>query len=523
MIHSPSSLVFSAFNPDNFLSDQISSPQINYVRNYLKDLGAQGVLEEPNYFDRDYLSEFSNFYGQSAEGYPNICKRLHIFGQQGVSKESFKKAIGGDKNVLNILQQSYLGFIVVRPIKRAPLGKTVLAWYPETTTSGHQRYPHPRIVEPSREYKVDICGIELTVNGLAWQQQDEGIAACATIALWSMLQSSALDDYHFIPTTSEITEAANKTASLGSRVYPSKGLTISQMCEALKEVGLSPCAICGDIELKNGQRGFSVKRFVRVCSSFIRSGYPLLLAGEFGLPNYPLGSRHAICAVGFRENPPLVLGRGEPLLQDEFIHHLYIHDDNLGPNVRFRVFRDTQASDMTILKPDRPDSTGIDPMDIRLGNSNIGYSFIPSVLLGAVNKELRSDPDELHNMGKQITEHLDYVLKQTGFPEGLTFNTRFIKKVDYMKVELSRLLEDYPEVLSRTRLELIEKVRPISKHIGLLRIGSGPGYLFDVLFDTSDSYLKSFALVSYLSGMNELIQLAERLSGIHLGQYIEAK
>lgn len=37
-----------------------SSQQLKYLRCYFADLGARTVIEEANYFDRDYLSEFSD-------------------------------------------------------------------------------------------------------------------------------------------------------------------------------------------------------------------------------------------------------------------------------------------------------------------------------------------------------------------------------------------------------------------------------------------------------------------------------
>jgi len=57
----------------------LDTTQVQYLRRYLTDLGATSVLEEQNYFDRDYLAEFSAFYSISSTGYPNVCRRLHFF------------------------------------------------------------------------------------------------------------------------------------------------------------------------------------------------------------------------------------------------------------------------------------------------------------------------------------------------------------------------------------------------------------------------------------------------------------
>ncbi len=141
------------------------------------------------------------------------------------------------------MQDGYLGFVVLRPIPTARLGRTVLAWYPDP----HERTT-PRVTKPSRAYDCHIAGMTLRVNGIAWQQQDTDVSACATVALWSMLHSSAFDAHHAIPTTADITRYAHRTASLGSRVFPSDGLTVEQAGEAIKESGLEPEIVAGDYQ-----------------------------------------------------------------------------------------------------------------------------------------------------------------------------------------------------------------------------------------------------------------------------------
>src|SRR5690606_22501303 len=98
---------------------------------------------------------------------------------------------------------SYLGFVVIRPLDVAPFGRTVLAWY-------ENREAHSiRITPALRKYTCNVLGVRLNVDGIPWQQQDRGVSACATIALWSMFHSSAFDANHSVPTTVEITKNAH--------------------------------------------------------------------------------------------------------------------------------------------------------------------------------------------------------------------------------------------------------------------------------------------------------------------------
>jgi len=195
MANTPKKLEIHKFDKASPLHKLPDFRQKNYLIRYLADLGAQTVLEEPNYFDRDYLAEFAAFYCKSTAGYPNTCRRLHFFAGAAFNRSTLRSAAAGRERAIKRLQENYLGFVVIRPIPATPLGRTVLAWYedlkPET----------PRVVTPSRDYHAHVAGIRLTVHGLAWQQQDTGVGACATVGLWSMLHSSAFDDHHAIPTT----------------------------------------------------------------------------------------------------------------------------------------------------------------------------------------------------------------------------------------------------------------------------------------------------------------------------------
>lgn len=96
-------------NPLNHLQPTV--PQAKYLRAYLSVFDAKSVIEEPYYFDRDYLDEFTNFYGRSSQGYPNVCKRIHFFSSLDITKELLEGALGGCNNTITQLQDNYLGFV----------------------------------------------------------------------------------------------------------------------------------------------------------------------------------------------------------------------------------------------------------------------------------------------------------------------------------------------------------------------------------------------------------------------------
>ena len=506
-MHEAKNLKFVRFDSESNQLKTIPSKQSQYLHAYLHILGSSVIVEEQNYFDRDYLDEFSSFYSLSSRGYVNVCRRLHFFSSDQVNYELFKRAAGGDEQAEELLQNSYLGFCIIRPIPTAKLGRTILKWFPDNEVDT------PRITSPSREYICNIVGITLKVVGLAWQQQDRGVGACATIGLWSTLHSSAFDDHHSIPTTAEITKSAHEGASLGSRIFPASGLTMYQVMEAIKAQRLAPIWFASDIEVEveiekgnaeegNAKKkqiryklinGFSKERFLSTCASFVRSGYPVLIWCEH-LDSKAI-QKHIICAVGFRESPPQDIDAGKFSLQDEGIKHLYIHDDNLGPNVRFKI------KDNGFNKNGDPLPVTIiaDPPDSAIGDDSLptlDYPEIrPEALCVAVHECIRISPDTLHDHGKQITKSLclalNAVYRANNIDEvSLSFSTRIIKLSDYIGEELGRLLSGSSNILSQVRMDLYEKVPPMSLHIGVVRIAnSNSTPLVDIIFDTTDTDL----------------------------------
>lgn len=455
--------------------------QAKYLRCYLHDLGARSVVIEPHYFDRDYLAEFVAFYATSTAGYPNVCRRMHVFSTE-VTREVLVAATGGDPTACAALQHSYLGHIVLRPLPDAPIGRTVLRLYPD-----HQGLAAgtPRIMSPARSYDAHVAGLTWRVQGLAWQQQDSAVGACATIAIWSMLHASAFDDHHAIPTTAEITVAAQRGLPTGSRVFPAAdGLSIEQMLEVIKHQGLAPVVIDAD-----DKDGFSSDRFCTLVGAFLRSGYPVLVNGFVDEQDR---AGHAVCLVGFRSPPLPSVPNGCVQHADSNIEFVYVHDDNIGPNVRTRVARrEIEGREVAYLEVEAPTPTHgeLPTTDPTVGRA----AFVPTEIIVAVHPELRTAPSELRRVATRSTGWLAQALdletaEQHKFGNtGLILSSRFIPWVDYVDGELGRTLADAPDALARARLALWEVVPPMSLHVGLVRASLGMKPLVDVLFDTSDN------------------------------------
>lgn len=512
-------LIFEDFNAGQPLIDISGNNQGKYLASYLKGLGCKSVLIEPNYFDRDYLSEHAVYYSQSALGYPNSCKRYHFFSEI-VSREALEAALTEDKASIAKMQGSYLGFCIVRPIDQNPFGRTVLVWYKDRTPDV------PRIDEPSRLYTCNLAGLRLSVRGLAWQQQDQGVAACATVAIWSMLQSSAFDDFSSIPTTTEITESACDSVSVGRHAFPAhKGLRLEQVTGAIIKLGLRPQQFNSNLE---GQplgydlgrvSGIERHRFSSLCGALIRSGYPVLLVG--GLynkqSNNASGKRlvfmggHAMCAVGLRSAGSE--GSSASILEtDSNAPTLYINEDNIGPAVRFEV-ESVDVNDggcLAALRPKEPSYIGSEE------SADLKYPdyFIPTAMIVAVHNHIRIDLDELLNIAESYASWTATIFEcLKGFEKiKVRYSVRVLPLSSLFREELVNVISD-KKILARVRMDLQERVPPMSKFVAVVRLGwkgdgEGINVLNDIVLDTSTlhGHGRVFANIVYENQYDEIVK-----------------
>lgn len=292
--------VFPFFSEDlnKHLGD---SSQGKYLLRYLKALDAKTCVLEKEYIDKDYIIDYQKFYSRSFGDNGKITKRIHFFKEE-FSLEKFKNSL--KNNDVGYLNDSYVGFVVIRPItnidEQPLIGRTLLKTYPYEE-GGDKRY------FVIREYPTSLFGIPLKVKSLPFQAQDQGVSACATIALWSALHPLA--DTFDIPRYSpaEITELATSFPSI-SRKFPSSGLNLEQMVNCVRLVGL-------DVETIEASDGGTIPTAV---TSYINAGFPLIAVLALTGKASPV-LRHAVVISGYRCD------------RNGNLKELYVHDDQIGP------------------------------------------------------------------------------------------------------------------------------------------------------------------------------------------------
>ncbi|MCK6721122.1 hypothetical protein L8T04_16085 [Enterobacter cloacae] len=314
--------------------------QIEYIYNYLKDLDCNHIVLEPEYIDRDFLEDYASYYVKSFNNRGYKTARLHFFSKKINHRDIDKYLYDGieDEHILE-WKSSYLGFMVIKPMAEKFIGKTCLKPYSSFERKDSFLYKKSLY----KEYKVNLFGIGLTVNSIAFQEQDTIVSACATTSLWSAFHALQWTDVKEIPSCSKITINAINHVEDSQNLFPQKELTAKQILRAIDIQSLKH----HDLKLES----MDYLSFHQVVKFHIDSNLPLILGlrvesiDKDGRTTY-LGD-HAVTVLGYKnaitENSPQCI---------------YIHDNRLGPYVRASYFQKTDSNSKWGLIIQKKDEAG---------------------------------------------------------------------------------------------------------------------------------------------------------------------
>ena len=323
-------LPYSKDNLISALSNKVTSKNILlnkfHLKYFLEYLGstddglqAKTIVIEDQYTSRSYLLDYSNYYSTCFADYEKLCKRVHFFSTKINEEDFFNRIFNNDKD---FLQESYLGFIVVKPLPLAKVGATILKTYANTTTGRH--FP------ATKRYEINLLGVSLYIDSLAFIEQDKVVGACASSALWSTFQKTSSLFQTSLPSPSDITKSAKNLFLKSGRIFPNEGLDYYQIGKAIESVGLVS-------ELRNSKALKDNKWLKSFIYAYNKIGLPVLL----GIEIQGVGL-HLISIVGYREaatTPLTKIGKKdvaktpkkEISIKANDITRFYAHDDQIGP------------------------------------------------------------------------------------------------------------------------------------------------------------------------------------------------
>lgn len=458
------------FTKPEGLVEEWPPQQVTYLGIFLTRLNCKTIVVENHYIDGDYVDDLAVFYARSLRNYPNHCQRLHFFSSQ-FDRGRFDQLLdetnqGRGVESEKFLQDGYLGFVVVRPLPGYPVGRTVLSTFGDLAEDGSTRR-----FGAVRDYDVNLSGFQLTIRGLAFQQQDQGVSACATTALWSALHKVTKSEELASPTPAEITEAASRYVLAGGRALPSDGLTAYQMCEAIRAAGLAPLIISAvGPEVDKAE-----------LSTYVDSGFPVVIALK------PLvGSEgHAVCVVGTKvgrlspQTDPAIVFTAE----SDAIKALYVHDDRLGP------YAVAEIQPFTLPRKDSSDETRIvTSLLIRWPSKEEWELSLLRAMIVPVPVKLRLTATRMRKLGMQLAQWTGGLLESS-----VTLSCRYLTGVVYKRAAASFGLNDdgFRQLVTQTIM---------SRYLGVIRIASNEGPLYDVLIDATETSLNPSVLACVVRG-----------------------
>jgi hypothetical protein len=360
--------------------------QLIYLNRYLqsKSIECKTIVAEDEYIDRHFLEDYAEYYARCFPSHPRKCSRLHFFSET-FDEHDFKEALANSDSEFNTkLQQSYLGFAVIRPIPHTFFAKLCLRPFGAHTSKVGRRVLRKQV-------SVSLFGISLTIDTIPFIEQDKVVSACATSALWTAL--SATKDTHVsnLPSPSAITKSATHLLNEAAKVFPTAGLTPPQVAKSLAHYGLAPTVVylspdnfIGDLKER--------------IYAYISNETPLILGGDVYEKttdgNRQLG-KHLVCVVGY--NMDESTNAGDRHLLSDAIDKIYIHDDRFGPFIKVKsVLEEFECNDKK--------KSGL---VLQVDDVHDNY-FIPDVLIIGLSHKVRIPYDHISAISAALQGYLQW-------------------------------------------------------------------------------------------------------------------
>jgi len=312
---------YISYQTDTSLSYIKQKKQITYLDNYLSKVSQHKkvFIYENDYIDKHYLEDYSSYYVKCFHSYKKTCSRIHFFELVDSDidyKEEFRKALNGEASIIN--PQCYLGHIVIRPIPQTFLAKVCLrSYYPEK-----ERLKNYLL---SEEYLISLFGINLSIDTIAFQEQDKILSACATTSLWSFFHAHPAMATLYLPSSSQITMSAYPEQNGFDREFPNSGLSTDMICRSLRAHDF--VSEYFEFSDANDKKIALLKEYI---FAYCSSGLPLILGVSVeDSDTHDTKGLHAITIVGYSLKTQVPNSQ----LIAHGLDKIYVHDDRYGPFV----------------------------------------------------------------------------------------------------------------------------------------------------------------------------------------------
>lgn len=229
-------------------SETLDIQRINILLENLKD-NLFFYIEYP-YIDSHYRDTYYFYYSTKFRNYERNCVRIHIF------SEDVTDNIKDD-------DERYLGYFIVRPLAKHPLGKSFIS---------PAAFKNDSFVCCLCKQSINLVGIKLSVNAFPHVVQDEETHKCAESVIWMLLSyfGTRYGTYNSL-LPSDIRKKIGTV--LKHRLLPSSGLTLEEITICLNSSNHNCLFYISD----SNKNSFASLSFF-VMRIYIESGMPFIVA-----------------------------------------------------------------------------------------------------------------------------------------------------------------------------------------------------------------------------------------------------
>jgi hypothetical protein len=305
------------------------------------------------------------------------------------------------------------------------------------------------------------------VRGLAFQQQDVGVAACSATAIWSALHRARDLEPGSIVTPAEITMRAAHSPTPWGRAFPSDGLTVEQMCHAIQSFGSSPDVL----------RVESYETAQRFLYSSLRSGMPPILVVR-GVDGERREFGHALLALGMRLRP--VPRAGGDRHEAQQLRSIILHDDRIGPYCEAEVVdrREVPRS----IRREEAFAEASTFLQLKWGRGEQPELLAVTHVLIALHHKIRLSFRELEALSQDALRLLEPIVQ---FLTG-----RLVQSIDLCVSRPQQYFDRLccnPPLASAEAISCLTRTLALPRYLGIIRLRYSNREHVDILVDTTST------------------------------------
>lgn len=444
--------------PFSQLNRFINNPkQLEYYNEYLTHLGVKTIILEKEYIDKDFLIDYVKFYSRSFGVGKKYTKRLHFF-NKSISNDEFKRILleysDYSDNQRDEFNESYLGFIVIKPIRDAygfqVLGRVLLKSYEEIAQNNGECRKYLLLSQ-----KVSLFGIKLKFLSLPFQPKDSAVSVCGTIACW--ISQFALQELFGGSSQSpaEITEKSISIPDLG-RNFPVSEINFYQIKNYFNMLGYETEFI--DMDKLRSEGVSPADAMAIIIKAYLGFKLPIITGLELFKNGQKTPNRHAVVISGYRHN-------------NDKITEIYTHDDTIGPYNRVTLERSNSYYKWKVKRWE----------DEGYSKINVYLVLIP------LYPKIRLSFYKIYHVFLDTKNGIMSKKREMRMRESTNFELLLIELSDYKKFLLAQTYTN--------KLKILMKSFP--KYLWIIRVFVSNTHEYDIIYDATSPFPKIIETIRF--------------------------